>query len=140
MEYEKCLVELDEVLKYLSEEELLKIPENIRKNIKKNKSKEYIWNYDTSKNLNEQKLNRRTIIMLSYLNTEFLLNEEQNAVMNKIHRYNEEKIEKEKTEKYNPSDLFKPKNASSKSTNNMLIMVEKKKWYQKIFQFIRKFF
>ena len=35
MEYEKCLVEVDEVLNHLSKEELNKIPEDVLKGIKK---------------------------------------------------------------------------------------------------------
>ena len=34
MEYEKCLVEVDEVLNHLSKEELNKIPEDYEKNYK----------------------------------------------------------------------------------------------------------
>ena len=51
MEYEKCLVEVDEVLNHLSKEELNKIPEDVLKGIKKHKDKEYMWKYDESKHL-----------------------------------------------------------------------------------------
>ncbi len=36
MEYEKCLVQLDEILKYLSDENLQKIPNEIKEFIKRN--------------------------------------------------------------------------------------------------------
>ena len=42
MEYTKCLVQLDEVLNYLSTENLKKIPDEIRNSIKQQKDKEYI--------------------------------------------------------------------------------------------------
>ena len=60
-DYNKRLVEVDEVLKYLSKEDLEKIPEDIRKLIKENKDINYIWHYDETKSLKEQWLNRDTI-------------------------------------------------------------------------------
>ncbi len=41
MEYEKCLVQLDEILKYLSDENLQKIPNEIKEFIKSEKDKNY---------------------------------------------------------------------------------------------------
>ena len=107
MEYTKCLVELDEILNYLSLENLVKIPIEIRNSIKEQKDKEYIWKYDETKELKEQKLDRKTIAMLSYLNMEYLLNEEQKEFMQNLHKLNEQKLEKEKQEKYNTENLFK---------------------------------
>ena len=103
----KRLVEVDEILNYLSEEDLLKIPEDIRNTIKENKDKNYTWNYDENKHLKDQNLSRDTIIILSYLNMEYLLNEEQKQLMQKIHELNEKKLEEAKIEKYGVDDLFK---------------------------------
>ena len=77
IDYNKRLVEVDEILNYLSEEDFLKIPEDVRNTIKENMDKQYVWKYDETKNLKEQNLNRDTIIILSYLNMEYLLNDEQ---------------------------------------------------------------
>ncbi len=77
MEYKCCLVELDEILRHLNDEELAKIPYEIRQSISEQKDKQYIWNYDESKGLYEQNINRKTIKMLSYLNIKCLLSEEQ---------------------------------------------------------------
>lgn len=139
MVYEKCLVELDEILKYLPNEYLSKIPYEIRKNIKQKKDSNYTWNYDETKELSEQNINRETIIMLAYLNMQFLLNVEEKTVMEQFHKYNEEKVEKEKLEKYNPNNIFKANNTDSESNKVMLVTIEEKKWYQKIFDFLKKF-
>lgn len=93
-EYKKCLAELDEILKFVSSEDLKKIPYDIRNSIKK--YKEYIWNYDKTKTLSEQDINRKTIAMLAYLNVEYLLNEKEKLLMNELHEFNERKVEKEK--------------------------------------------
>ena len=89
LKYSDCLAELDEVLNNLSKENLQKIPEEIRKGIKSKKNKEYIWKYEKNKTLKEQKLNRGTIVMLSYLNMEYLLNDEQKSLMENFHQLNE---------------------------------------------------
>ena len=68
IEYEKCLVEVDEVLNHLCEEDLKKIPEDILKSIKEHKDKEYTWKYDESKELKERKFSRNTVVILSYIN------------------------------------------------------------------------
>ena len=107
VDYNKRLVEVDEILNYLSEEDLLKIPEEVRNTIKENKDKEYFWKYDETKPLKEQDVSRDTIIILSYLNMEYLLNEEQKQLMQKIHELNEKKLEEAKIEKYGVDDLFK---------------------------------
>ena len=86
----KRLVEVDEVLKYLSIENLKKIPDDIKKIIREYKDNEYTWVYDENKELKDQNLPRDTIAILSYLNMEYLLNEEQREFMDKIHRLNEQ--------------------------------------------------
>ena len=138
MKYEKCLVELDEIFKYLKDEEKRNIPYEIRKAIKEKKDKHYHWNYDESKTLNEQNINRKTIEMLSYLNMEYLLNEKQKKLMEEIHKFNEKKIEKEKSEKYNPDSIFKNNIKYDKKEEVALAEVEERKWYEKIFSFIKK--
>ena len=134
METAKCLVELDEILKHLSKENLEKIPYEIRKKIHDEKDNNYIWNFDNTKPLSEQNINRKTIAILAYLNTEYLLSEEQKKFMKKIYRNNEQKLEQAKREKYNSENIFKKQNEVN------LIEVKKEKWYKKIFMFIRKIF
>ena len=156
MEYSKCLVQVDEILNYLNPEELKKIPENVRKTIKDNKDKNYEWKYDESKKLEEQNLNRKSIAILSYLNMEYLLNDEQRKLMGQIHRVNEQKQEEEKRKQYNPENIFENKSnikedktvqvASNESTSKEskesknLAMTKKDRWYNKIILYIKSLF
>ena len=126
------------ILKKIEDEEKRNIPYEIRKAIKEKKDKHYHWNYDESKTLNEQNINRKTIAMLSYLNMEYLLNEKQKKLMEEIHKFNEKKIEKEKSEKYNPDSIFKNNIKYDKKEEVALAEVEERKWYEKIFSFIKK--
>ena len=156
MEYSKCLVQVDEILNYLNPEELKKIPENVRKTIKDNKDKNYEWKDDESKKLEEQNLNRKSIAILSYLNMEYLLNDEQRKLMGQIHRVNEQKQEEEKRKQYNPENIFENKSnikedktvqvASNESTSKEskesknLAMTKKDRWYNKIKLYIKSLF
>lgn len=145
MEYTKCLVELDEILNYLSVEYLERIPLEIRNSIKKQKDKEYSWKYDETKELKEQKLDRKTIAMLSYLNMEYLLNEEQKEFMQNLHKLNEQKLEKEKQEKYNTENLFKNRTTNTIpkteiSNENVAMMEYKESVFKKFLNKIKMLF
>ena len=58
MDINKALVEVQEVLKYLVEDEKIKIPEEMWDFIEKNKDNQYIWNIDKSKKLQEQNMSK----------------------------------------------------------------------------------
>ena len=134
MEYKKCLVELDEILKYLSQEDLAKIPEEIRKAIKEKKDMQYNWEYDESKELKDQNINRKTIAMLSYLNMEYLLNKEQKRFLEELHMANEKKKKKEKAKKYGINNIFN----NNVKEETALQEIKEKKWYEKLLSFLKK--
>lgn len=140
MEYEKCLVEVDEVLNHLSKEDLNKIPEDILKGIKEHRDKEYIWKYDESKELKEQKFDRNTIAVLSYINMEYLLSKEQKELMEKIHELNEQNLQNEIQKEYDPKELFKNKTNNTVQSEREIAKLEKNKWYNKLFSFIKRMF
>lgn len=141
MTNEKCLVELDEVLKYLVIEDLNKIPVEIRNFITQQKDKNYIWKYDETKSLGEQKLNRRTIAMLSYLNMEYIQTEEQKLLMEKYHKLNEQTMKQKERVKYD--SMFNKENKEVEENiknDNQLIKVSTEKWYKKLFNSIKNIF
>ena len=109
-EENKRFVEVYEILKQMSPESVMKIPEDIRNYIKDNRDEEYIWNYDKTKDFKNQNINEDTLVMLAYLNTEYMLDEKQKQLMQQIYNINQQKLEKEKGEKYNSDSLFKKSN------------------------------
>ncbi len=149
-DYYKCLVEVDEVLKYLNEEELNKIPVEIRRAITDNKDKEYNWKYDYTKNLKEQNLKRESIAMLSYINMEYLLDDEQKKLMEQLHVFNEIKAEEEKLKKYNIDNILKKeqnlnnenmeeiKKINQDKKDTSLVQKNNQKWYDKVISFLKK--
>ena len=107
----ECLVEVDSVLYHLNPQELKKIPLDDRDAINEFKSLDYVWVYDESKSLLEQSLRRESIDMLAYLNTEYLLDDEQRKLMDQIHIVNEykedEAINKELANKKDKESIIK---------------------------------
>ncbi len=87
--YEDRLVELDEIIKNLPKNEFDAIPKEIIRIIRDNKNPNYVWKYVKGKSLQEQNLHRDTIILLSFINTEFILKNDQKDLMEKIHKFND---------------------------------------------------
>lgn len=105
--YGKRFVEVDEILNRMSQKDFNKIPREIINLIRENKDINYRWKYDDSKSLKEQKIHKDTINILSYINTEFILEDEQREIIKKFHILNEIKNEALKKQKYNPENIFK---------------------------------
>ena len=89
IDFSKRFVEVDEILNYLSEADYKKIPTDIIDYIKRNKDNTYTWKYDTTKKLKDQNVSDDTMAILSYLNMEYLLNNEQRELMGKLHSFYE---------------------------------------------------
>lgn len=137
-EYNKKLVEVDEILKHLSQENYNKIPEEIKVAIAENRDKEYKWTYDDTKKLKEQDVSDDTIAILSYINMEYLLDEEQKKFVESLHEQNEKKTINNTN--YNV-DIFN--NKSNKTTNvcqELVVEKNKQNFWEKLNNFIRKLF
>ena len=107
IDYKKRFVEVDEIIKHLPKEEFSKIPSDLIDLIGKNKDPKYIWKYDSDKKIEEQNIHKDTIAILSYINTKYILENNQKMLMKNLHDYNEMKSEKLKREKFNPKAIFK---------------------------------
>ena len=137
----KRLVEVNEVLMQLSEEEIAKIPEEVILNIRNKMDKDYKWKYDENKELSEQGLAKDAIAILSYINLEYLLNEEQKKLMNEIYKNNDIKMQKELQEKYNIDNIFKNKKEETVIENtNLLVEIKKETFFKKLISFIKGLF
>ena len=135
VELNKRLAEVDAVLEHLSRSDYEKIPEELIEAIKQNKDTDYVWIYDETKELKDQNLSRDTISILTYINMKFLLNEKQINYIQKILKENEKKSNEERMKKYNPNEIFTKKNNNE---NTSMVVHKEEKWYDKIFQKIKK--
>ena len=142
-EFAEASAEINEILKYLPEEYVGKIPNKLRDFFKKVEDKEYVTNIDPNKSLDEQDIKPKTKTLLTILYREYWCNEEEKAELDKILIENDKKYEAELREKYNPDSIFK-KNEQTEEIETVeetaLVKYENKTWYQKMFDFIGNIF
>jgi len=140
------LSELDVLLNYIDSEDWLKIPDNIIFYIKENKNKDYNWEYDETKSLENQNLNKDTFSLLTFIMYKYIASEEEKKEINLL--VNE--ITEELNKKYDVDNIFKKTSAENKNSSEeftvsketALIKVDEKKenFFSIIISFIKKFF
>lgn len=136
-ETSKRFTEVYEILKYLPKIDFEKIPKDILNFIIENKDNNYNWEIDKTKKIYEQELNTDTVAILSYINMEFLVTDEQKQYLKKLYNYYENKKENEKKENLNYNDIF-PK--AEKIKNNKIIEYHKKNFWTIILKKIKSIF
>ena len=105
---EIAYTEVDTILSLMDEKYINKIPKNLRGIFKEEKSLDYKPVIDTKKALNEQKLQKGTLVILAMLCLNYWCDsEEEKQELIKAYSENERKNEAEIREKYNPDNLFK---------------------------------
>ena len=133
----KRLVEVETILEKLDTNYKNKIPNELWEYIKRNKDKTYSFYYDETHSLINQKLNTDTVALLTYINMEYLLNENQKKDIKQILTNDEAISEQKKKEIYNPDNLFKNKATKIDTVENSVAMV---KYKESLFAKIKNWF
>ncbi|MBQ3408604.1 MAG: hypothetical protein IJH12_05310 [Clostridia bacterium] len=134
--------EILEILKYLTPEDYEKIPKEKIEFFEKNANKNYTFNYNPDKTLQEQNVSKTTRIIIGILFRDYWATEEQRDKIVKFQQQERMRAEKEKEEKYSTENLFKNNIKTSENENNEVALVEykKDKWYKRLIMKINKFF
>ena len=135
----KRLVEVETILKLLENKYLEKIPNEIWEYIKNNKSIDYTFKYDETRELENQNLHIDTIAILTYINMKYLADDNQKNKIEKILIEDEKAANEQKEKLYNPNNVFK-NNIKKENEKNFLVNSKDEKWYRKIISFFRKCF
>lgn len=138
-EINKRLVEVECILRMLDNKYITKVPQEVWNYIDENKDKNYIFKYDNNKSLNEQNLNIDTISILTYINIEYLLEDDEKRELLTLLKNDEIIAEQDKRKKYNPDNLFNNKKVQSKEEVS-LVEIKIEKWYEKLFSFLKNMF
>lgn len=107
IEYSNAYSELLEIFKYLDKQDYNKIPKNILDMIHANSNKNYIFKYDTSKDLNNQSISSKTKEILAAFFCEYWATPEQKAQIDSYDKNYYKNKEMLAHEKYNPDSIFK---------------------------------
>lgn len=144
--FSKAYVEVLEILSNISKEDVNKIPRDILNVMEKNKDKNYTFEFDNDKTLEEQSLMRETKAILAYIFVNYWSSPEQKETIEKKFNNDIRKSEKSKEEKYS-TDIFetirenKENEKQRKKCENMQIKAYRKEnFLSRLFRKMKKIF
>ena len=140
IEYKSSISEVLDIINNMEDIYREKISTKFMEFLVKNQNENYMNHMNPNLEINEQIKGKKTKEILAIIAYNYCYNEEQREEYKKRLKENEEIHQQELRKLYDTYNLFK-RNRESEDTNNMQIMVvQKKKWYQKIFEKIKGIF
>lgn len=140
-EYARSYTEILEIVKYIPDDFLRKIPRSTIERYYKDSDKNYNFSYDVKKTLESQKVSHLTQILLANLYIDYWASEEER---NKINSYDKKSLaekEQEKRKVYNPNEVFNQQNVRNNKIKDeeSMIPVKSKGFFEKIIDKIKIF-
>ena len=143
--YPKAYKEVVEILKYVPQESVNKIPKSVIDTFKAKMNKNYDFKVDINKNFEEQELLEETNAILANIFRDYWATPYQKEKIEEKERYDRNKMEEEKRAIYNTVDLFKNRNIVNNKNEikeninaNLPMEIKKEKFYEKLIKFIKK--
>ena len=135
--YANAYKEVIEILKHVSKEDYDKIPEEKIKLFETNANKDYSFNYDINKTLDEQNVSKKAKTIIAILFRDYWATDAQREKIKAKEQYDRKIKEEENREKYNPDNLFKKqdlvKNTEDIMTEEVTMVEYKESIFRKIF-------
>ena len=149
-DYEMAYTEVIEILKYVPDEDIKKIPIDKIEFYKTNMDKEYKYELDITKEFKDQKISEITKAILANIFRDYWATPLQKEKIMQKEKYDLEKLEEKKRKKYNPDELFR-KDTEEKAEekdiesidnekSNLPMEVKKNTFFQKLISFIKGLF
>ena len=152
--FSKAYKEIYVIINHLNEDEKNKIPQEFLNMIETQMDKDYVFNYDATKDLSEQQVLRETLSILAYIYINYIGEyQEVKEIKTQFQKdiIDHEIAKKALYEKNNTNDIFKntPNTKASKNTKVdstkfeqevSLIDSKQDKWYSKILTFFKNIF
>ncbi len=144
IQYANAYTEVLEILKNISQEDYNKVSKEKIYLFEHNANKEYIFNYDPSKTLQEQNVSKIARTIIAILFRDYWATDEQRNKIKTFQNNKRQQIEEENRTKYN-TDIFKNKtyiDSESKfeQTENMQLVQYKENIFKKILSKIKNIF
>ena len=136
--YNNAFTEVYEILNCLDEEEVNKIPEEVRNVIEKNRNLDYNYEVNYDEDLSNQPMSTETKAILFNLFRDYLSTPEQKQKILRMQQEERIKNEQYKREKYN-SNTFEGKKKANK-TERLEIVEYKESFINKIWNCIKNLF
>ena len=144
--YSKAYKEVIEILNYVPQESVSKIPQTMTDTFQVKMDKDYDFQVDINKSFEEQEILEERKAILANIFRDYWATPYQKKRIEAKEKYDRKKTEDEKREQYNPDDIFKKKQPAKEIKNvenyneNLPIEVKKNNFYQKIINFFKRFF
>ena len=139
VEYANAYSEVLEILKYISKEDYEKIPNSKIELFETNQNKEYIFEYNSNKTLEEQNVSKRAKAIIGLLFRDYWATDEQKEKILRKQNYDRQILEEQKNSMYDVENIFKKKSYENKEVKEM-VGYKEQSWYQKLFAKILKIF
>ena len=143
--YNKAYTEIVEILKYVPDKDVKKIPNNMLEMFNAKKDVTYNFTINTTKSFEEQKLLEETEAILANIFRDYWATPYQKERILTKEFYDREQIEEEKRKQYNPDAIFKNKskshiisNTNEEIKNNLPIEIQKQSFFGKLINFIKR--
>ena len=143
--YPKAYKEVLEVLKYVPQKSVDKIPNEMLNMFKVKMDKSWNFEVDINKPFEEQNLLDETKAIFANIFREYWATPYQKERIEAREKYELEKIEEEKRRKYNPDEIFKNNKVQDieempqEIENNLPVEVKKEKFFERLIGFIKRF-
>ena len=147
--YSKAYKEVIEILNYVPQESVKKIPQTMLDIFKAKMDQSYNFQVDIDKSFEEQNLLDETKAIFANIFRDYWATPYQKERIEDKEKYDRQKMEEEKRKQYSPNDVFKNKKINAEreeyiqneeNSNNLPIEIKKEKFFTKLINFIKKLF
>lgn len=139
IEYANAYSEVLGILKFISKEDYEKIPNSKIELFEINQNKEYIFQYDPDRTLEEQNVSKRAKAIIGLLFRDYWATDEQKDKIIRKQNYDRQILEEQKKSMYDVENIFKKKSYENEEVKEMVVYKEQR-WYQKLFAKILRIF
>ncbi len=142
IEYANAYSEVIGILKFLSQEDYEKIPKEKINLFETNANKDYVFEYNPDKTLQEQDVSKIARTIIAILFRDYWATDEQRNKIKAFQNNKRHQIEEENRQKYN-TDIFKNRNnitteVINEQVENMQLVEYKENIFKRILVFLRK--
>ena len=137
-EYAIAYKEVITILRYVPKSDVDKIPQEKLEFYKSNMDKDYKYKIDETKQFEEQEMSDITKAVLANIFKDYWATPYQKERIKAKEEYDLQKIEEEKSKKYNPNNIFKDKQVNKIITaTNLPIEVKRENFFKKLVKIVK---
>lgn len=132
LEYQNAYSEVLQILKYVPDEDVDKIPKDMLEMFEDNSNKDFTFDYDPEKTLQEQNVSKTARYIIAIIYRDYWATKEQREKIIEKEKHDLRVIEEQKKEKYSIDNIFKNNSSedlhdNAKDESNLQALVEYKK-------------